>query len=159
MASSASPTRHITTSEIGSEQLLVGLREGHPLAGVPHLTLDRLSDRALGMHPAHLFPAWHAVQREILADAGVTPPIMELEDTDLTARRWTHQPEIEWVMLIGSLLNGHEQTVTRPVRGRAVPFTLSWHTRLAQSTAVQRFVRSSLSCDLPAGWIPSGGSS
>ena len=145
---------NITTTEIGSEQLLIGVRAGHALAAELDIDLHRLKDRTLGMHPAHLFPAWHAVQRQILTDASLAPPVTELDDADLTARRWTHQPEIEWIMLIGSLLSGHEQTVTRPVSGHTVPFTLSWRTHAPLQPAVQRFIDFSLDVDLPSGWVP-----
>jgi DNA-binding transcriptional LysR family regulator len=145
---------NITTTEIGSEQLLIGLRAGHDLAAEPEIDLHRLKHRTLGMHPAHLFPAWHAVQRQILTDANLAPPVTELDDADLTARRWTRQPEIEWIMLIGSLLDGHEQTITRPVGGHTVPFSLSWRTDAPLQPAVQRFVDLSLDPDLPAGWLP-----
>lgn len=94
----------IATAEVGSEQLLIGLRPDHPLANQASVDLHRLTDRTLGMHPAHLFPAWHAVQRQILAQAGLAPAVVELNDTDLSARRWIQQPEIDWIMLTGSLL-------------------------------------------------------
>ena len=145
---------NVTTTEIGSEQLLVGLRADHALAAEPEVDLHRLKDRTLGMHPAHLFPAWHAVQRQILTDANRAPPVAELDDTDLTARRWTHQPEIEWIMLISSLLTGHERTITRPVSGHTVPFTLSWRAHPLLQPALERFIDSSLNVDLPAGWLP-----
>jgi DNA-binding transcriptional LysR family regulator len=145
---------NITTTEIGSEQLLIGLRAGHALSAEPDIDLHRLKDRRLGMHPAHLFPAWHAVQRQILADANLAPPVTELDDADLTARRWTHQPEIGWIMLIGSLSDGDEQTITRPVSGHTVPFTLSWRTDAPLQPAVQRFVDLSRDADLPPGWLP-----
>jgi DNA-binding transcriptional LysR family regulator len=51
---------NITTVQIGSEQLLVGLRPGHPYSDEASIELRRMGDRTLGMHSAHLFPAWHA---------------------------------------------------------------------------------------------------
>ena len=145
---------NITTAEIGSEQLLIGLRPGHPLAEEASIDLHRLGDRTLGMHPARLFPAWHAVQRQILADADLAPPIVELADTDLTARSWTRQPEVEWIMLIGSLFAGHERTIARPAGGYSVPFTLSWPAHSSQRSVVRQFTDSSLRAELPAGWLP-----
>ena len=146
--------RDITTAQIGSEQLLVGLRSGHPLAVEASIDLARLRDRTLGMHAAHLFPAWNGVQRQILADADLTPPIAELADPDLSARLWTQQPEVEWIMLIGSLFTGHTQTIAIPAGGRTVPFTLSWLAHSAQRPAVQRFIETSLDAKLPDGWLP-----
>lgn len=145
---------NVTTAEIGSEPLLIGLRPSHPLAGETAIDLHRLGNQTLGMHPARLFPAWHTAQRQILADAGLTPPVAELDEPDLTARRWTHQLDIEWIMLISSLLTGHEQTVVRPAPGHTVPFTLSWHARATIRPVVHRFVESSLVAPPPDGWLP-----
>ena len=145
---------NITTAEIGSEQLLIGLRRGDPYADEASIDLHRLSDRTLGMHNAHLFPAWHAVQHQILADANLTPPVAELDDTDLTARAWTHQPEIEWIMLISSLLAGHEDSIAVPATGRTIPFTLSWAAHPPKQSGIGLFIESSLEAELPAAWLP-----
>ena len=147
------PDPNITTREVGSEPLLIGLRPGHPLATETSIELHRVADRTLGMHPARLFPAWHAVQRRILAAAGVSPPIAELDDTDLTARSWSDQPDVEWIMLIASLLAGHEDTIVRPAGGLVVPFTLSWPAHTSQRPVVRRFIESSLRGELPPGWL------
>lgn len=144
----------IETAELGSEALLVALRPDHPLADQPTLDLEQLADDTLGMHPANLFPAWHAVQRQILAGAGVAPPVADLDDTDLAARRWTEQPEIQWIMLTASLLADRDTTTVHPVVGHGVPFTLSWHKTLTRRPVVQRFVQSSLQAQLPPGWLP-----
>jgi DNA-binding transcriptional LysR family regulator len=146
----------IRTVEICSERLLVGLRPGHPLAAAESIDLQELSNETLGMHPAHLFPAWHAVQRQILDRAGLAPLIVEIDDTDLTARRWMHQAEIEWVMLSGSLLAGHEATVVRPARDYTVPFTLSWRAAPTIRPVVRRFVDSCLGAAPPDGWVSPG---
>jgi DNA-binding transcriptional LysR family regulator len=144
---------NVTTVEIGSEQLLIGLRASHPLAAEASIDLRQLEGQTLGMHPAHLFPAWHAVQRQILADANVSPPIAELDDLDLAAHRWTHQPELDWIMLINSFIADHESTVVRPALGHVVPFTLSWHTQPTIRPVVGRFIESSRSRELPEGWL------
>ena len=144
----------IRTAEVGSERLLIGLRPDDPLAGESSIELERLGDRTLGLHPAHLFPAWHAVQRQALAEAGLTPPIAELTDLDLSAHLWTQQPEVEWIMLIGSLFSGHNETVAVPAGARTVPFTLSWPAHQSQRSAVQRFIESSFAAKLPDGWLP-----
>lgn len=147
------PGAAITTVEIGAEPLLVGLRPGHDLANEATVDLQRLGDRTLGLYPAPLFPAWVAVQRRILADADLAPPIVELGDTDLSARLWAQQQEVEWVMLVGSLLTGHEDTVTLPAEGRVVPFTLSWPADQVLRPVVQRFIDVSRQTDLPKGWL------
>jgi hypothetical protein len=106
------------------------------------------------MHSARLFPAWHAAQHQVLADANLTPPVAELDDTDLTARSWTHQPEIEWIMLISSLLTGHENFIAVPANGRTIPFTLSWAAPPPKESGVRSFIESSLEAELPATWLP-----
>jgi DNA-binding transcriptional LysR family regulator len=141
---------NITTAEIGSERLLIGLRPDNTLTAETSIDLRRLGDQTLGIH---LFPAWHAVQRRILTDADLTPPVAELDDPDLTARRWTHQPEIDWIMLISSLLAGHEQTTVRPALRRTVPFTLSWRAHPPLRPAVRHFIDSGLEAELPDGWL------
>lgn len=144
----------ITTIEIGAQPLLIGLRPGHPLAGDDVIDLRRLGNRLLGLHSAQLFPAWHGAQRRILADAGLAPPTVELEDTDLSARLWTRQPEVEWIMLIASLLTGHANTVTRPAQAGTVPFTLSWPAQPSPRAVVRRFIEFCRAAELPPGWIP-----
>jgi DNA-binding transcriptional LysR family regulator len=145
---------NVATVEIGSERLLIGLRRDHPLSAHATIDLQQLQDQRLGMHAVHLFPAWHAVQRSILAAAGLAPSVAEINDPDLTARRWTLQPEIEWIMLIGSLLADQEDTVARPAPAHAVPFTLSWHKQSVIRPAVHQFIAASRSTDLPADWLP-----
>jgi DNA-binding transcriptional LysR family regulator len=149
-------TSAITTVEIGAQPLLIGLRPGHRLAGDDVIDLRLLGDRPLGLHPAQLFPAWHGAQRQILADAGLAPPTVELEDTDLSARLWTRQPEVEWIMLIASLLAGHPNTVTRPAAAGAVPFTLSWLAQPSPRAVVRRFIECCRAAELPPGWIGGG---
>jgi DNA-binding transcriptional LysR family regulator len=124
------------------------------LAKEASIELQRLGSQTLGMHAAHLFPAWHGVQQQILATAALSPPIVELEDSDLTGRRWIHQLEIEWIMLFSSLLAGHEGTVVRPALGRTVPFTLSWQAQSTIRPILRRFVESSLDAGVPDGWVP-----
>lgn len=148
-------TPHIKTAEIGSERLLIGLRPDHPLADQSSVDLDQLADQTFGMHPAHLFPAWHAVERQVLAEVGLSPPVVELGEADLTARRWTDQREIDWIMLITSFLAGQASTVVRPTTTlHAIPFTISWQAQRTLRPIVQRFVQSTLHGPLPAGWIP-----
>lgn len=144
----------IETIELGSERLLVGLRPDHPLAAASRIDLGQLAGRTLGIHAAHMFPAWHAAQRQALADAGITPPIVELNDPDLSARLWTRQTEIEWILLIDSLALGHSETITIPVTGQTVPFTLSWSVERSQRPTVQRFIESSQHAGLPDHWLP-----
>lgn len=144
----------VTTATIGAEPLLVGLRADHFLAGGHLVDLHALAAQTLGLHSANLFPAWHAVQRQILADAGIDPPTAELDETDLTTSRWSNQPEVDWVMLAPSLGAGDSRTVTRPAPPHTVPFTLSWRSQPAVRPGVERFVQTSLEGRLPDGWLP-----
>jgi DNA-binding transcriptional LysR family regulator len=144
---------NVSTVELGAEPLLIGLHPDDPLAQADQIDIRELSNRALGLQAAHLFPAWHDVQQQVLVDAGISPPIVELADTDLSPRMWVAQPGIEWIMLIGSLLGGHDLTSVRPATGLSIPFTLSWLNRSPLRPIVRRFVDCSRRAELPAGWL------
>jgi hypothetical protein len=136
-----------------AEPLLVGLRSGHRLAGRDTVALPDLAHDVLGTAPADLFPAWALSQRHALEAAGISPPTVDLTDTDLAATRWTDQPEIDWILLIPSLAAAHTTSVIRPVEsGPLVPFTLQWNPGRAHTTAVARFVHAALTVALPPGW-------
>jgi hypothetical protein len=73
--------------------------------------------------------------------------------TDLAAASWQDQPELDWIMLTGSLTSGHAGTVIRPVDPPYhVPFTLQWNPGRTRSPAVARFVQHALTTAPPAGW-------
>ena len=72
-----------------AEPLLVGLRPDHRLASQDTVALRDLAHDVLGMPPEDLFPAWTLAQRQALESAGISPPMVELADTDLAAARWT----------------------------------------------------------------------
>jgi len=136
-----------------AEPLLVGLRPDHRLAGQGQVALADLAHDVLGTASPDLFPAWALSQRQALETAGISPPTIDLADTDLAATRWADQPGIDWILLIGSLAAAHTRTVVRPVEPRQlVPFTLQWNPGRAHSTAVARFVHATLTAELPAGW-------
>ncbi len=141
-----------------AEPLLVGLRRGHRLAGDSAVTLSALAHDVLGATPEALFPAWALVQQQALHAAGMAPPQVPLVATDLAAARWTDQPELDWIMLIGSLARGHTDTVIRPIAPTYdVMFTLQWNPTRVQTPAVARFVSHALSVPPPAGWSPGPG--
>jgi DNA-binding transcriptional LysR family regulator len=143
----------IATEVFCAEPLVVGLRSGHRLASSESVSLSELAREVLGIASEALFPAWALTQREALDTAGITPPAIELADTDLAAIRWADQREIDWILLIPSLAAAHTQTVIRPVAPRQlVPFTLQWNPSRAHTMAVARFVRCALAADLPPGW-------
>jgi DNA-binding transcriptional LysR family regulator len=136
-----------------AEPLLVGLRPDHRLACRDSVALKDLAHDVLGTAPADLFPAWAMSQRQALEQAGISPPTIDLTDTDLAATRWADQREIEWILLISSLAVTHTATVIRPVdSAQVVPFTLQWNPSRAHTTAVARFVHAALTAELPPGW-------
>ena len=135
------------------EPLLVGVRQDHRLADRQYVALAGILERRSRETPADLFPAWELSQRQALDEAGVTPPTVALEDTDLAAARWVDQDSVGWIMLIASLTGMHTQTVFLPVDPcQLVPFTLQWKPSRASITAVARFVQAALTADLPPGW-------
>lgn len=148
----------ITTTVFCAERLLVGLRPGHRLAGSEGVELADLADQVLGMQPEALFPAWVISQRQALEVAGVTPKIVELRDTDLSAVRWLDQADIDWILLISSLAVEHGNTVVKPVEPlQLVPFSLLWNPRNAHNSAIAPFVQTSLTADPPLGWFTQPG--
>jgi DNA-binding transcriptional LysR family regulator len=143
----------MATEVFCAEELLVGLRPGHRLAGQDEVALADLASDVIGMTPDTLFPAWALSQRQALSQARITPPQADLRDTDLAATRWADQPEVDWILLISSLAQAHTQTVIRPVTPRQlVPFVLQWNPDRASSAAVARFVQLALTAGLPQGW-------
>ena len=88
-----------------------------------------------------------------LDQAGISPPTIDLTDTDLTATRWAYQQDVDWILLIPSLAAAHTTTVIRPVDpGQLVPFTLQWNPNRAHTMAVARFVQAALTAEPPVGW-------
>jgi DNA-binding transcriptional LysR family regulator len=143
----------IVTEVFCAEPLLVGVRPGHRLAGRDRIALADLAHQVLGVTPPSLFPAWALAQQQALTAAGLTPPSTELADTDLTASRWADQPEVAWILLIGSLARAHTGTAVRPADPpQLVPFVLQWNPDRAHTMAAARFVHTALTSDLPPGW-------
>jgi aminoglycoside phosphotransferase (APT) family kinase protein len=123
------------------------------LADRPALALQDLEHAVLGVPHEDLFPAWSLTQQQALEAAGITPPTVRLEATDLAASGWAHQQNVEWVLLTASLSTSHRDTVIRPVEPEQLaPYTLQWSPDRAQTAAVARFVHLALSGSLPAGW-------
>lgn len=124
-----------------AQPLLVGLRPSHPLVGEPAIPLSALADQVRGATTDNLFPAWSLAQHQALEQAGINPPTVQLDAPDLNAARWMEQPEIDWILLIGSLAEGHLDTVIRPVTPpQDVPFTIRWRRSRVRTPAVARFL-------------------
>ena len=95
------------------------------------------------------------MQRQALDAVGIAPPQIPLTMIDLAATRWIDQPDLDWIMLIGSLAVGHTDTVVRPVEPQHdVHFTLLWDPTRSRAAAVDRVVHHALSTSPPPGWKP-----
>ncbi|MCV7211719.1 LysR family transcriptional regulator [Mycolicibacterium canariasense] len=137
-----------------AEPLFVSLRPDHRLAGRHGIDLDELVGETLGLHSEALFPAWTLAQRQVLEAAGVSPPTVELTDTDLSACRWAAQAEVDWILTTKSVAGKHMSTPLIPLAPELhVPYTLQWCPIRAASAAVGRFVDLALSVDVPSGWV------
>jgi hypothetical protein len=93
-------------------------------------------------------------------EAGVTPKVVELRDTDSSAVRWLEQVDVDWILLISSLAVEHGHTVVKPVEPlQLVPFSLLWNPRNAHNSAIAPFVQTSLTADPPPRWFTQPGHS
>jgi DNA-binding transcriptional LysR family regulator len=136
------------------EPLLVALRPDHPLVKDDSVALEDLAGERLGVQSAALFPAWARAHLQALEAAEVSPVLVELADTDLFARRWAEQREVDWILTTASMAASGLMTPTRPVRpARVLPYTLQWNPSRAANAAVGRFVHVALTADVPAGWV------
>ncbi|MEP9362507.1 LysR family transcriptional regulator [Nocardioides sp. CN2-186] len=136
-----------------AERLLVALRPTHPHAADATVELSDLAGDTLGMSRESLFPAWALSQQQVLTMAGISPPMLPLVDTDISARRWQEQDGVDWVMLIGSFTPGHDPASVKVVQPElTVPFVLQWAPERTTSAAVVNFVEMALSMDPPPGW-------
>ncbi|MCV7030931.1 LysR family transcriptional regulator [Mycobacterium sherrisii] len=136
------------------EPLLVALRPDHPHARRDAVALDELADERLGIHSAALFPAWARAHQQALRAAGVSPPMVELADTDLFARCWPAQREVDWILTTASMAAIGLTTPTRPVcPAQVIPYTLQWNPSRAANAAVGRFVHLALTTAVPEGWV------
>ncbi|WP_162277399.1 LysR family transcriptional regulator [Mycolicibacterium rutilum] len=137
-----------------AEPLMVAVRPDHRLAGQGAVDLTDLSSETLGVHSDALFPAWTLAQRQALEAANVSPPTVELTDTDLSAGRWAAQPDVDWILTTRSVAGSHMSTPLLPTSpARIVPYTLQWCPIRAATAAVGRFVHLALSVDVPPGWL------
>lgn len=151
------PPAGITHTTVCAEPMLVAMRATHRLAGADTVDLAELADDTLGMTRDSLFPAWALSQQQALAKAGIAPPTIELDDTDIAARRWQEQGDLDWIMLIGSFVAGHDPATIKTVApALAVPFVLHWAPERASSAAAE-FVEMVLSLEPPPGWIRGSG--
>ena len=116
------------------------------------VALDDLARDRLAIPSDSLFPAWALAQRQALDSVGLSPPVVVLDATDLSASGWTNQPEATWILLTASLGTPPGTTVRPSIPALRVPYTLQWSPERAQTAAVARFVRLALTHDVPPGW-------
>jgi DNA-binding transcriptional LysR family regulator len=149
------PGSHGALSEVlCGENLLVALRPDHRLAGREAISLGDLAADTFGMPSEALFPAWAIAHQDALREADVTPPIVELADTDLTSRRWAEQSEVDWIMTTASVAAPDMNAVLRPMSPpRLIRFMVHWVPGQAPNPAVARFVKLARTAEVPPGWV------
>lgn len=139
------------------ERVLVGLRSTHRLADRDSVRLADLAGETFGIPSASLFPEWALGQRRVLETAGIFPPIVELETTDVGATGWTRQSHVGWVMT-GSALSGLDEEATFiPSTTGVFSYKLQWNSARTQTAAAARFVQLVLTVDVPPGWVTQSG--
>ncbi|MEW5812053.1 MAG: LysR family transcriptional regulator [Actinomycetota bacterium] len=149
-----SPRHGLASDTVCGAAWLVGLRAGHRLAGQPAVDLADLARETLGVLSEVLFPGWVAAQHAVLRSAKIAPPIVELTDTDLSAGKWLDQPNVDWILTTASAARPDDGLLLRPLTpARLIPIMLHWFPRRARNAAVGRFVRMSISAELPAGLV------
>ena len=136
------------------EPLLIGVRPTHPLVGRPAIALQELEYAVLGVPHEDLFPAWALTQQQALETAGIAPPTVRLEASNLAASGWAQQQDVEWVLLTESL--GRPTSRHRDPPGRAGPAG-AVHAAVEPRPGPDRgggakFVHFALSSPLPTGW-------
>jgi hypothetical protein len=66
--------------------------------------------------PCAISPAWALTQGQVLETAGIAPPSVELEETDLNATRWVEQGNVDWILITPSLVGSHRDDVSKPLQ-------------------------------------------
>ena len=145
-------TAGVVNAVFCSEALLVGLRPDHPLAERDGVALSDLAQCPLGLPSGSLFPNWALAQRQALDEVGLSPPLVELDATDLSSSGWTTQREATWVFLVASLGLPPDTVVLPTIPPVRMPYTLQWSPERAQTAAVGRFVKLALTTGVPSGW-------
>jgi len=134
------------------------MRSTHHLADRDRVAWTDLAGDSCGIPSSSLFPDWSFAQQRVLEKAGISPPTVELESTDVGATGWTRQSEVEWVMT-GAALSGPNEAVTvLPVSPTGLfAYKLQWNSARTQTAAAARCVQLILTVDLPPGWITQPG--
>jgi DNA-binding transcriptional LysR family regulator len=145
---------HGVTEVLCHEPLSVSVRRNHRLADRSGVPLSELAHERLGIAGEPLFPAWVSTQRQALQAAGVDPPMVELDDNHVSAGQWPAQPDVDWILTIGSLTDPDMDAVVLPIEPpRTIPFVLQWIPDRNADRTVESFVRAALDDSaVPPGW-------
>jgi hypothetical protein len=84
----------------------------------------------------------------------IDPPTVSLLEADVGATRWSHQTDVDWVLLTPSLAMTHNESVlvafTPP---QYVDFVVLWSEQRNQNPLLVRLLDVCRTTDLPAGWV------
>jgi len=145
------PELGLSSRAICRETLLVGFRSGHRLGRNAAVDLGELAEKTLGVHSEGLFPTWVLEQRQVLLDAGMTAPVVELADTDSAAWKWLQQNDVDWIFTTPSMMARNDGIAVRPVSPtRYVPTMLHWLPSRETGSAARRFVELAASVEIQA---------
>lgn len=140
------------------EGVLVALRSTHPLADRDGIAWSDLAGETFGIPSASLFPDWSVAQQRVLDKAGVLPPTVELETTDVGATCWTRQSEVQWVMTGAALSGPTEGVAVLPASPAGMfLYKMQWNPTRTQTAAAARLVQLVLTVDVPPRWITQPG--
>jgi DNA-binding transcriptional LysR family regulator len=140
------------------EGVVVAVRNGHRLAELDSVSWADLAGERFGIPSASLFPDWSAAQQRVLDQAGICPPIVELEATDLAAADWPRQSQVDWIMGSVGLIGTNDGVRVLPVSPTGLLlYKLQWNPSRAQTSASARFVQSVLTVAMPPKWAAQPG--
>jgi DNA-binding transcriptional LysR family regulator len=140
------------------ERVVVALRNSHPLAERDSVSWRELAREPFGIPSASLFPDWSATQQRVLDEAGISPPIVELETTDLAAADWPRQSQVDWIMSSVGLIGSNDGVKVLPVSPTGLlSYKLQWDPSRAQTSAAARFVQLVLTVAVPQEWVTQPG--
>ena len=140
------------------EGVVVAVRNSHRLAERDSISWADLAHEPFGIPSASLFPDWSAAQQRVLDQAGICPPIAELETTDVAATEWPRQSQVDWIMSSVGLIGKNEGVKVLPVSPTGLlSYKLQWNPSRAQTSAAARFVQLVLTVAVPPNWVTQPG--
>jgi DNA-binding transcriptional LysR family regulator len=140
------------------EGVVVALRDSHRLAERDSVSWADLAGQRFGIPSAGLFADWSAAQQRVLDQAGICPPMAELETTDVAATDWPRQSEVDWIMSSAGLIGANEGVRVLPVSPTGLLlYKLQWNPSRPQTSAAARFVQLVLTVAVPPKWVTQPG--